>query len=94
MPPAQRAEIALHTVTLPCRLGQVEVARVFQVRTLVEVTLEAPRKEAHVVLLQFRLIPFFDEPVLLVDDGEIRQDLDRLAPAAVYRLIFRACHGI
>ena len=65
-----------------------------QVRTLVEVTFEAPREEAHVVLLQFRLIPFLDEPVLLVDDGEIRQDLDRLAPAAVYRLIFRACHGI
>ena len=42
MPPAQRAEIALHPVTLLRRLGQVEVARVLQVRTLVEVTLEAP----------------------------------------------------
>ncbi|EEC95229.1 hypothetical protein PRABACTJOHN_03392 [Parabacteroides johnsonii DSM 18315] len=40
MSPAQRAEIALHPVTLLCRLGQVEVARVLQVRTLVEVTLE------------------------------------------------------
>ena len=40
MPTAQRAEIALHPVTLLRRLGQVEVARVLQVRTLVEVTLE------------------------------------------------------
>ena len=40
MSPAQRAEIALHPVTLLCCLGQVEVAGVFQVRTLVEVTLE------------------------------------------------------
>ena len=38
MPTAQRAEIALHPVTLLCRLGQVEVAGVFQVRTLVEVS--------------------------------------------------------
>ena len=47
MSPAQRAEIALHPVTLLCCLGQVEVAGVFQVRTLVEVTLEsaAPRAE-------------------------------------------------
>jgi len=94
MPPTQRAEIALHTVTLPCRLGQVEVARVFQVRTLVEMTLEAPREETHIVLLQLRSVLLLDEPVLLVDDGEIRQDLDCLAPAAMYRLIFRACHGI
>ena len=40
MSPAQRAEIALHPVTLLWCLGQVEVAGVFQVRTLVEVTLE------------------------------------------------------
>ena len=41
MSPAQRAEVALHPVTLLCRLGQVEIAGVFQVRTLVEVSLEA-----------------------------------------------------
>ena len=40
MSPAQRTEIALHPVTLLRRLGQVEVARVLQVRTLVKVTLE------------------------------------------------------
>ena len=42
MPTAQRAEVALHPVTLLRRLGQVEVAGVFQVRTLIEVTLETP----------------------------------------------------
>ncbi len=41
MPAAQRAEVALHTVTLLRRLGQVEVAGVLQVGTLVEMTLEA-----------------------------------------------------
>ena len=40
VPSAQRAEVALHPATLLRRLGQVEVAGVFQVRTLVEVTLE------------------------------------------------------
>ena len=40
MSPAQRAEIAPHPVTLLCCLGQVEVSGVFQVRTLVEVTIE------------------------------------------------------
>ena len=38
MSPAQRTEVALHPVTFLCRLGQVEVAGVFQVRTLVEVS--------------------------------------------------------
>ena len=62
--------------------------------TLVEVTLEAPREEAHVVLLQFRLIPFLDEPVLLVDDGEVRQHLDCLAPRPVYGFVLRCGHGV
>ncbi len=45
MSPAQRAEIALHPVTFLRRLGQVEVAGVFQVRTLVEVTLKGAAQE-------------------------------------------------
>ena len=51
MPTAQRAEIALHPVTLLCRLGQVEVAGVFQVRTLVEVSFKGTAQETHVVFL-------------------------------------------
>ena len=94
MPPAQRAEIALHPVTLLRRLGQVEVARVLQVRTLVKVTLERAAQKAHVLLLQFRRVLLLDEPVLLVDNGEVRQHLDRLAPAAVYRLVLRTRHGV
>ena len=94
MPPAQRAEVALHPVALLRRLGQVEVARVLQVRTLVEVTLVGAAQEAHVLLLQFRRVLLLDEPVLLVDDAEVRQHLDSLAPAAVYRLVLRARHGV
>ena len=51
MPPAQRTEVALHPVTLLCRLGQVEVAGMFQVRTLVEVAFKRAAQETHVVLL-------------------------------------------
>ena len=51
MSPAQRAEVTLHPVTLLCRLGQVEVAGVFQVRTLVEVSFKGAAQETHVVFL-------------------------------------------
>ena len=51
MPPAQRAEVALHPVTLLRRLGQVEVAGVFQVGTLVEVAFKGTAQKTHVVLL-------------------------------------------
>ena len=40
VPPAHRAEIALHPVPFLRRLGQEKVAGVFQVRAFVEVTLE------------------------------------------------------
>ena len=66
MSPAQRAEVALHPATLLCRLGQVEVAGVLQVRTLVEVSLEGTAQKAHVVLLKLRFVAFLDEPVLFV----------------------------
>ena len=51
MSPAQRTEVALHTVTFFRRLGQVEIAGVFQVRTLVEVAFKGTAQETHVVLL-------------------------------------------
>ena len=89
VPPAQRAEVALHPVAFPGRFRQVQVAGVAQIGSLVEMTLEAAREEAHVLLLQFRSVRLTDEPVLLVDDGEVRQHLDGLAPAPVYRLVLR-----
>ena len=82
MSPAQRTEVALHPVTFLRRLGQVEIAGVFQVRTLVEVSFKGAAQKAHVILLQFRLVAFLDEPVLLMHDAEVRQHLDSLAPAA------------
>ena len=51
MPTAQRAEVALHPVTLLRRLGQVEIAGMFQVRTLVEVAFKGAAQKTHVVLL-------------------------------------------
>ncbi|CUP98752.1 Uncharacterised protein [Parabacteroides distasonis] len=51
MPPAQRTEVALHPVTFLCRLGQVEVAGVFQVRTLVEMAFKGAAQKTHVVFL-------------------------------------------
>ena len=94
MSTAQRTEVALHPVTLLRRLGQVEVAGVFQVRTFVEVAFKGAAQKTHVVLLQFRLVAFLDEPVLLMHDAEVRQHLDCLAPAAVYRLVLRTRHGV
>ena len=44
--------------------------------------------------MKFRRVLLLDEPVLLVDDGEVRQHLDCLAPAAVNRLVLRARHGV
>ena len=65
-----------------------------QVRTLVEVALKGTAQKTHALLLQFGLVGLTDEPVLLVHDGEVRQYPDGLAPATVYRLVFRACHGV
>mgnify|MGYP000726941574 CR=1 FL=1 len=49
--PAQRREAALHPHAFFRRLGQVEIAGVFQVRTLVEVAFKGTAQETHVVLL-------------------------------------------
>ena len=94
MPPTEGAEIALLAAPLFGRLRQIQETRVFQVRTLVEMTLERTREETHVVLLQFRSVLFAHEPVLLVDDTVIGQDLDGLAPRSVYGLVFRARYRV
>ena len=94
MPTAQRAEVALHTVALLRGLRQEEVAGVLQVGPLVEVTLKRTAQKTHVIFVQLWLVLLLDEPVLLVDDGVVGQHLDGLAPAAVYRLVFRTRHGV
>ena len=71
MPPTEGIEIALLAAPLFGRLRQVQETRVFQVRTLVEMTLERTREETHVVLLQLRSVLLAHEPVLLVDDAVI-----------------------
>ena len=94
MPPTEGIEIALLAAPLFGRLRQVQETRVFQVRTLVEMTLERTREETHVVLLQFRPVLLAHEPVLLVDDAVIGQDLDGLAPCRMYGLVFGGGHGV
>ena len=47
--------------------------------TLVEVPFKTAGEEAHAVLVQFRLIPFTDKPVLLVQDAVVGQHLDSLS---------------
>ena len=94
MPPAQRTEVALHTATFLGGLGKVEVAGMLQVRSFVEMSFKAAAEETHVLLVQFGLVGLTDIPVLFVDDGIIRQNLDCLYPAAVYRLIFRTRDGV
>ena len=94
MPPAQRTEVALHTATFLCRLGQKEVAGMFQIRSFVEMSFKGAAEETHFLLVEFGFVALTDIPVLLVDDGEVRKYLDCLYPAAVYRLIFRTCDGV
>ena len=94
MPPAQRTEVALHTAPFFGGLGKVEVAGMFQIRSFVEMSFKGAAKETHVLLVKFGLVGLTDKPVLLVDDGEVREHLDCLYPAAVYRLIFRTRNGV
>ena len=84
---AECGEVALHSVTFLGSLGEIEIARMLQEGTLVEVPFKAAGEEAHAVLVQFRLIGLTDEPVLLMHDAVVGQYLDGLAPAAVNGLV-------
>ena len=94
MSAAERGEVALAAVALLGRLGEVEVAAVFEVRAFVEVPLEAAGKKTHVLLLQVGAVAFPNEPVLLVHDAEVGQHLDGLAPRGVYRLVLLRRDGV
>ena len=74
-------------------LSKEQVAVVLQVRTLVEVALERAAEETQIFLLKFRCVALLNEEVLLMHDTVVRQDLDRLGPCRVYRLILRLCDG-
>ena len=74
-------------------LGEEQVAVVLEVRTLVEVSLKGTAQETEVFLLQLGCVTLLNEEVLLVYDTVVRQDLDRLGPCRVYRLILRLCDG-
>ena len=74
-------------------LGEEQVAVVLEVRTLVEVSLKGTAQETEVFLLQLGCVALLNEEVLLMYDTVVRQDLDRLGPCRVYRLILRLCDG-
>ena len=58
-------------------LGEEQVTGMLQVRTIVEVPLEAEAEETDAVLADVRLVTLFHEEVLLVHDAVVRQHLDR-----------------
>ena len=86
--PAERREVAPGTHPLARGLRNEKIAVVVQIGTFEKVPFEAARKKAlrHVVRLRAVTLP--DEPVLLVYDGVRRQNLQRLDPAGVHRLVF------
>ena len=74
-------------------LGEEQITSVLQVRTLVEVALKGTREKTEIFLLQLGGVALLNEEVLLMHDTVVRQDLDRLGPCRVYRLILRLCDG-
>ena len=56
-------------------------------------SLERTAEETEVFLLQLGCVALLNEEVLLMHDTVVRQDLDRLDPRRVYRLILRLCDG-
>ena len=92
-PTAEGGKIGLLAHTLLCGLCQIQVTLVRQIRTLVEMTLEAPVKKRQIIFLQFRLIVLRHKPVLLVRHSEAGQYFDSLAPCGVHGLVFLRCDG-
>ena len=94
MSPTEGIPITLLAAPLFGRLRQEQVARMIEERTFVEMPLERTRQETHIVLLYLRFVPLAHEPILLVDDTVIGQDLDGLAPCGMDRLVFRSRYRI
>ena len=74
-------------------LRDEEVAGVAQKGTLVEVTLIGPGEKRALGLGIGCFITLLDEEVLLVDDGVVREDLQRLDPGGVQRLVLLGRQG-
>ena len=82
---------------LPHPLGRglrdIEVARMAQIGSLVEVTLVGAGEKAPLGAVLRSRIPLLDEEVLLVDDGVVRQHLQGFEPCAVQRFVLLAREG-
>ena len=82
--PCQGIETAGRAAAFFRGLGEEQVTGVLQVRTLVEVPLEAEAEETDAVLADVRLVTLFHEEVLLVHDAVVRQHLDRFRPGGMH----------
>ena len=93
MPTAQGREITLLCHALLGRLGEKEINRVMEVRSLIEMSLRSTSQKTEFSLIEFGSIIFLDKPILLMHDAVIREHLNRLMPSRVHRFIFALCHG-
>ena len=93
MPTAQGREITLLCHALLGRLGEKEINRVMEVRSLIEMSLRSTSQKTEFSLIEFGSIVFLDKPILLMHDAVIREHLNRLMPSRVHRFIFALCHG-
>ena len=91
--PAQDGRSARLTHPLRCGLRNEQVARVAQVRPLVEMTLVGTREKAPLGTVVRSLVSLLDKEILLVDDGVIRQHLQGFEPCAVQRFVLLAREG-
>lgn len=64
-----------------------------QERAFVKVPLKAPAQETKFVPVDLRLVLLFNEEVLFMHDGEVRQYLHRLVPCRMYRLVLVTGNG-
>ena len=76
-----------------CGLRNEQVARVAQVRPLVEMTFVGTCEKAPLGTLLRSRVSFFDKEVLFVDDGVIRQHFQGFEPSAVQRFVLLARKG-
>src|SRR5690606_7818147 len=89
---AKRTKVALHPHPLFGGLGQKEVTVMVEERTFVKMLLIGFRKEPLAFPCNIRRITFLDIPVLLVDNGVVRQSLDSLVPSRMYGIVLGRCY--
>ena len=84
IPPAEDGKITLAAAAFFGRLGDEQIRKMIQERPFIKVEFEGTVEKAHPVLLGFRLIVLFQEPVLPVYYRIVRQYLDCLCSCAVH----------